>query len=144
MAVQPPQSAESNAKRIPHSQPTDGTAVLELAQHPEASLLSRLLKVLGPGLITGASDDDPSGIGTYAVAGMAINFLGINPIGALFWTAVINGVLAPPLMVLIMLIANHEDVMGERKNGAWMNVLGWAATIVMFAAAIGLAITWRK
>jgi hypothetical protein len=37
---------------------------------------------------------------------------------------------------------NHKDVMGERTNGVWMNVLGWTATIAMFAAAIGLVVTW--
>src|SRR5439155_24192538 len=45
-------------------------------------------------------------IAASTVIGMLIDFVGINPINALFWTAVINGFLAPPLMVLIMLIAN--------------------------------------
>src|SRR5207237_3912723 len=44
--------------------------------------------------------------------GMLINFLGINPITALFWTAVINGFLAPPMLLVIMLIANNSRVMG--------------------------------
>lgn len=78
------------------------------------------------------------------IVGMEINFLGINPISALFWTAVINGVLAPPLLVLIMLIANNRQVMGERTNGLSTNVLGWLTTAAMFAAAIGLFITWGK
>ncbi len=74
--------------------------------------------------------------------GMEINFLGINPIKALFWTAVINGLLAPPFLVLIMLIANNRRVMGERTNGLVSNILGWLATVSMFAAAIGLFATW--
>lgn len=78
------------------------------------------------------------------VIGMAMNFLGINPIQALFWTAVINGVLAGPLLVLIMLIANNREVMGERINGRWLNILGWAATAAMLAAAGGLFATWGK
>ncbi len=45
------------------------------------------------------------------------NFLGINPIYALFWTAVFNGFLAPPLLVLVMLVANDRTVMGQRTNG---------------------------
>jgi len=64
------------------------------------------------------------------VIGMLINFIGINPIDALFWTAVINGFVAPPLMVLIMLIANNRAVMQERTNGLAVNILGRHATAV--------------
>jgi Mn2+/Fe2+ NRAMP family transporter len=78
------------------------------------------------------------------LVGILINFLGINPIQALFWTAVINGFLAPPLMVLIMLAANHPEVMGRRVNGIWLNILGWTATALMFAAAILLVLTWGQ
>ncbi len=74
--------------------------------------------------------------------GVLINFAGINPMSALFWTAVINGFLAPPILVVVMLIANNETVMGDRVNGAWTNVAGWATTVVMFAAAIGLVLTY--
>jgi len=74
--------------------------------------------------------------------GMLINFIGINPIRALFWTAVINGFLAPPMLVVIMLIANNRTIMGERTNGLWANIVGWATTAVMWAAAIGLILTW--
>ena len=74
--------------------------------------------------------------------GMLFNFIGINPIDALFWTAVLNGFLAPPLLVLVMLVANDPAVMGSRTNGRWLNVLGWGTTLVMFAAAIGLVATW--
>ena len=76
--------------------------------------------------------------------GMLINFVGINPIDALCWTAVIYGFLAPPLLVLIMLIANNRAVMGRWINGWWMNVIGWATTAAMFAAAAGLVVTWGK
>jgi NRAMP (natural resistance-associated macrophage protein)-like metal ion transporter len=76
--------------------------------------------------------------------GMLVNFAGINPIGALFWTAVINGFLAPPLLVVIMLIANNRKVMGHRVNGRWANAVGWATTVVMFVAALGLVLTWIR
>jgi NRAMP (natural resistance-associated macrophage protein)-like metal ion transporter len=88
--------------------------------------------------------------GFYAVivvstlVGAAINFVGLNPVTALFWTAVLNGFLAPPLLVVIMLIANNRAVMGERVNGVVANVLGWATTAAMFAAAVGLVLTWGK
>jgi NRAMP (natural resistance-associated macrophage protein)-like metal ion transporter len=75
------------------------------------------------------------------LVGMLINFIGINPIDALFWTAVINGFVAPPLLVLIMLVANNRRVMGERVNGRGLNLLGCLATVVMFAAAAAMAVT---
>ena len=83
-------------------------------------------------------------IALSTLVGMLVNFLGINPITALFWTAVINGLLAPPLLVIIMLIANNRKIMGQRVNGLWANILGWATTLIMFAAAIGLLLTWNS
>ncbi|MFN0069886.1 MAG: NRAMP family divalent metal transporter [Chloroflexota bacterium] len=83
--------------------------------------------------------------GVIAVAtllGVALDFVGINPIQALFWTAVINGVLAGPLLVLVMLIANNRVIMGARVNNVWTNLLGWTATLSMLAAAVGLVLTW--
>ncbi len=78
------------------------------------------------------------------LVGMLINFVGINPIAALFWTAVLNGVLAPPLLVVIMLVANNRQVMGTRVNGRLLNVLGWLAAGVMALAAVALVLTWGK
>jgi NRAMP (natural resistance-associated macrophage protein)-like metal ion transporter len=80
-------------------------------------------------------------IAAATVVGLGINFIGINAIDALFWTAVINGFVAPPLMVLIMLVANNRKIMGDRANGLGLNVIGWLATILMFAAAVGLVFT---
>jgi NRAMP (natural resistance-associated macrophage protein)-like metal ion transporter len=81
-------------------------------------------------------------IALATLAGMALDYVGINPIDALFWTAVINGFLAPPLLLLIMLISNNRAIMGGRTNGPLANLLGWAATAAMFAAAAGLLVTW--
>jgi NRAMP (natural resistance-associated macrophage protein)-like metal ion transporter len=81
-------------------------------------------------------------IAVSTFVGMLINFMGINPIKALFWTAVLNGVISPPLLVVIMLVANNKSVMGENVNGRAANIGGWAATLVMFAAAIGMLLTW--
>ena len=75
---------------------------------------------------------------------LLINYLGINPIQALFWTAVINGFIAVPLLVVIMLIANNPKVMGKRVNGRVDNFLGWLTVAVMAAAAIGLILTWGQ
>ncbi len=78
------------------------------------------------------------------IVGMVINFLGINPITALFWTAVINGFLAPPLLVVVMLVSNNTKIMGERVNSRWINALGWLTTVLLFIAAIALIITFIR
>ena len=78
------------------------------------------------------------------LVGVGMDFAGINPISALFWTAVINGVTAPPLLVVVMLVSNNKRVMGRRKNGLGTNILGWLATAIMFAAAIGMFVTWNN
>jgi Mn2+/Fe2+ NRAMP family transporter len=83
-------------------------------------------------------------LGLATLGGLLIAFSGVSPMAALFGTAVINGLLAPPLLVVIMLIANHEAVMGRRVNGWWENVLGWATTVVMFAAAVAFVLTWGQ
>ena len=70
-----------------------------------------------------------------------INYLGIDPISALYWAAVLNGVLAPPLLVVILLAANNPAVMGQQRNGVGLNALGWIAVAVMTAAAIALFVT---
>lgn len=73
--------------------------------------------------------------------GVAINYLGINPIDALFFTAVINGFVAPPLLVVIMLASNNKKIMGERTNNRLTNTLGWGTVAVMFLAAGILVVT---
>jgi NRAMP (natural resistance-associated macrophage protein)-like metal ion transporter len=78
------------------------------------------------------------------LTGMLMNFIGINPVKALFWTAVINGFLAPPLLIVIMLVANNKKVMGTRTNGWVMNLLGWITAGLMSAAVVALVVTWGK
>lgn len=78
--------------------------------------------------------------GSTAVS-LLLNFVNIDPVQALFWTAVINGFLSPPLLILVMLISNNRKIMGDRVNGSLLNILGWATTLLMFAAAIGLVLT---
>ncbi len=83
-------------------------------------------------------------IAVSTLVGMLINFFKIPPVTALFWTAVINGVLAPPLLVIIMLVSNNKKVMGKRVNGPLTNFLGWATAAIMSAAALGMFLTWGK
>ncbi len=83
-------------------------------------------------------------IAISTLVGIQMNFMGINAIAALFWTAVINGVLAPILLVFIMLIGNNKKIMGKRVNGPTSNIIGWATMAIMTIAAIGLFATWGK
>lgn len=77
------------------------------------------------------------------VIGAALNYIGINAMKMLFITAIINGVLAPPLLLLIMLIANNKNIMGEHTNRSGTNILGWLCTLFMFIAAGALLITLK-
>jgi len=81
-------------------------------------------------------------IAASTLIGMLINFLKIPPVTALFGTAVINGILAPPLLVIIMLVSNNPKVMGKRVNGRLTNFIGWTTTVVMGVAALGILVTW--
>jgi Mn2+/Fe2+ NRAMP family transporter len=62
--------------------------------------------------------------------------VGVNPVRALYWSAVINGVLAAPLMALMMLVVTNPKAMGHLTLGRRGTVLGWAATAVMILATI--------
>src|SRR5260370_25695426 len=66
-----------------------------------------------------------------AAIGIALNFTSINPISALYWSAVINGVLAVPVMVLLMIMARRRDVMGRFVVGGPLYWLGWLSTAAM-------------
>jgi len=67
-------------------------------------------------------------------AGASLNLIGINPIKALYWTAVVNGILAAPLMVLMMLIVRNPRAMGKLAPPRHLTIVGWVATTVMAAA----------
>ena len=76
--------------------------------------------------------------------GAALNFSPIDPIKALFWSAVINGVVAVPVMVLMMLIGSKRDAMGEFVLPGPLRIIGWMATGVMAAAAVGMFATMGR
>jgi NRAMP (natural resistance-associated macrophage protein)-like metal ion transporter len=75
------------------------------------------------------------------VLGLALNYLGLNAVKMLFWSAVTNGLLAPPLILLVILLTNSRKVMGEHVNSPALRALGWATFLVMTAAAAGMLIT---
>lgn len=70
--------------------------------------------------------------------GVVINFTSIKPFTMLYYAAILNGVIAPPLMVILMLISNNPRIMGGYKNSRTSNVLGWSITLIMSAASLFL------
>jgi len=75
-------------------------------------------------------------IAVSVLAGLAIQYSPMSPMKALFWSAVINGVVAVPLMVVIILLVSKKSVMGTFTAGWKILTLGWIATAVMAAAAV--------
>ena len=80
-------------------------------------------------------------IALATTVGVLINFSPINPIRALFWSAVINGVTAVPVMTIMMLMVANSKIMGKFTISRPLKIIGWTATIVMAAAAVGMAAT---
>jgi Mn2+/Fe2+ NRAMP family transporter len=78
------------------------------------------------------------------LVGLMINFIGINPIQALVVTAVINGVVAVPLIFLVARIARNKEIMGEYRSGTLSNVLVWATFVFVGAAAVAMFATMKK
>lgn len=81
-------------------------------------------------------------IAGFSLLAMCMNFAGMNAMKALIWAAIVQGLSTPPLLLLLMLMTNNPAVMGQQVNGRALNILGWTTTAAVFAAAIGLALTW--
>ncbi len=77
-------------------------------------------------------------IAAEIVVGVALDFLHVSPVRMLVLAAVLDGLLAPPLLALVVLVANNRAIMGEQANGRVLNVLGITITIVMAIAALAL------
>lgn len=81
---------------------------------------------------------------TIAVAtliGVGLNFTPINPIRALYWSAVINGVVAVPIMAMMMLMSVQPRIMGKQTIGGTLRVFGWLSTAVMLVTAVAMIVT---
>lgn len=78
------------------------------------------------------------------IIGIFINFIGISSITALYYTAVINGLIAPPLLIMILLISNNKKIMGERVNNKSLNILGLLTIIIMSLGGIALLASLAK
>jgi Mn2+/Fe2+ NRAMP family transporter len=81
-------------------------------------------------------------IAAATIVGALLNFSSLDPVMALFWSAVLNGVVAVPVMAMMLLMAIRRDVMGQFTIGPVLKVLGWLATAAMAAAAFGMFATW--
>lgn len=81
-------------------------------------------------------------IAVAMVVGGLINFTPIDPMKALFWSAVVNGVVAVPVMVMMMLLSSNQSVMRHFRLPKFLKLLGWISVVVMTAAAIGMFATW--
>jgi len=75
------------------------------------------------------------------LVGIGLNFTPISPIKALYWSAVINGVVAVPIMVILMMMTAQSNIMGEFTIGGWLRVLGWIATMAMALCVVGMGST---
>ena len=74
------------------------------------------------------------------VGGVAMNLLGLPAVKALYWSAVANGFAAPPLMLLINLLASSKDLMGDKVSGGLSKLWLWLGTGIMFAAGLASGI----
>ena len=81
-------------------------------------------------------------LGGSTVLGMALTLTPLDPIKALYWTAVINGLVAVPVMVVMMLMTAQQRVMGQFTVNGWLRWLGWAATCAMAVCALGMIVGW--
>jgi NRAMP (natural resistance-associated macrophage protein)-like metal ion transporter len=81
-------------------------------------------------------------IAAATVIGALLNFSPLDPVKALFWSAVLNGIVAVPVMVMMLLMAVRSDVMGRFVLGRRLATMGWLATAVMALAAVGMFATW--
>lgn len=81
-------------------------------------------------------------IAVSTVIGLWINFSNIDPIKALVYTAVINGVIAIPILFTIMKIANDKNILGNRVNGRVTNTIGWITVVIIAAAVVTMFATF--
>ena len=81
-------------------------------------------------------------IAASMLIGVALTFSPIDPIRLLLWSAVINGILAPPLIIIVLMICNNSKVMGSFRNGFTLNAVGGLAGLIMSGSALALIASW--
>jgi Mn2+/Fe2+ NRAMP family transporter len=83
-------------------------------------------------------------IAVSTVIGLLINFTNLDPIRALVYSAVINGIAAVPILVAVMKIANDKNILKDKINGRTSNVIGWITVVIMGIAVGILFLTWGR
>lgn len=81
-------------------------------------------------------------VSVFTFIAIALNFFGFNPMKALVWAGIVQGFSTPFLLLLIMLLTSNHKIMGRWTNTRAMNVLGWTTTVLIFAALVGLIVSW--
>lgn len=72
--------------------------------------------------------------------GMGMDFMGFNAVSMLFWSAVLNGVLAPPLVFLVVMLTSDRKVMEQHVSPPLLRILGWITGVVMSLAALAMIV----
>ena len=80
-------------------------------------------------------------VAAATLGGVVLCFLPIDPVKELFWAAVLNGVIAVPIMGIMMLLATNKHAMGENVIGPYLRWLGWLATVLMAGTVIAMIVT---
>jgi Mn2+/Fe2+ NRAMP family transporter len=83
-------------------------------------------------------------IGLATVVGLLLNLLHMNPIKALFLSAVLNGIVAGPVMIFTMLVARNRKVMGQFTLPPSLQIAGWVSTAAMILASLGMFATLQR
>jgi len=81
-------------------------------------------------------------IAGFTTVAVLLNFLGVNPMKALVYSGIVQGLSTPPLLLLILLMTSSRKLMGDEVNSAAMGALGWATLIATFLGAVGLVASW--
>ena len=77
-------------------------------------------------------------IAVSILVGMSLNFIGINPITALYYSAYLNGIISLPLLIVIMVVGNDQKIMGKETHPRWVKFFGWLAVA---GVAVGILLT---
>jgi Mn2+/Fe2+ NRAMP family transporter len=80
-------------------------------------------------------------IAGMTIVGICLTFIGLNPIRALYWSAVINGVVSVPLMFMLMTMSGNREVVGKFSLSPGLRIIGWIATVIMFLASAAFIIS---
>jgi NRAMP (natural resistance-associated macrophage protein)-like metal ion transporter len=80
-------------------------------------------------------------LGIAMMGGLTIDLIGLDAVKMMFWSAVVNGALAPPLILLVILLTSNRQIMGVRVNSRTLSILGWITFLFMSAATVGMLVT---